>query len=389
MGQPRVALLIESSREYGRALLAGITRFMRERSPGWISFFRDRGIHEDFPDWIQDWDGEGIIARIETPTMREVLLRQTIPVIDVRCRYPLDLPQIDTDDREVARLAVEHLVERGFRHFAFAGVKGANWSDTRERNFRQLLEERGFSCLTVPSEEPPPLVVRESYGNRVHEELVAWVRTLPHSTGILAANDLRGQQLINACRDAGLRVPREVAILGVDNDPLICDLTEPPLSSVACDAEAIGFQAAELLDRLMRGAKAPRQLRLVSPRGVVVRRSTDIFAIEDLGVARAIRLIHDHACEGINASDVVREVGESRQALTERFRRVVGHSLKDEIVRVRLERVQRLLIETDASLQTIARQTGFSSGEYMGTAFKRRYCETPGECRQRTREEGT
>jgi LacI family transcriptional regulator len=198
---------------------------------------------------------------------------------------------------------------------------------------------------------------------------------------VLAAWDGRAVQVLQACRRIGVAVPDELAVLGVDNDELLCDLADPPLSSVATGILEIGSLAAELLSRMMAGERIPPGPRPVRPSGVVIRQSTDMLAIDDRPVSDALRFIRESAGRTICVEDVLRVVPLSRRVLESRFRRLVGHTPHEEIVRVRLRRVEELLIETDLPLKSIASRTGFPSVQYLICAFKQRNGVTPGRYR--------
>jgi LacI family transcriptional regulator len=200
---------------------------------------------------------------------------------------------------------------------------------------------------------------------------------------LMACNDMRGQQVLDACRASDVTVPDEVAVVGVDNEEVLCDLSDPPLSSVVPNAERIGYEAAALLEQMMAGKKVQAKPIFIEPSGVVTRRSTEVLAIEDRPVAAAARFIREHACEGIDVGDVLRAVSMSRSALDRHFIKIMGRSPKDEILRVRLNRAKQLLAETDFSQATIAEKVGLEHVEYLSRIFKKRIGLTPSEFRAR------
>lgn len=385
---PRVALIIESSRGYGRGLLAGIARYTRDYGP-WVMTWQDRGLEQTAPSWLKDWQGDGIIARVESRAIEKAVGNTGLPAIDVRGRFDLDMPLIDTDDWVVPQLAAEHLLERGFERFAYCGFGGMNYSEKRRAGFEAYLGERGFDCLVYPS--PGKAIggdqrIREGHGIAHEDQLNRWVASLPRPIGVMACNDLRGQQLLNACRAVGVAVPDDMAVVGVDNDELICELADPPLSSVEPDCERIGYEAARLLERMIRGeADSDGERIYVPPRQVVTRQSSDVLAIDDELVSQAVRYIREHACEGINVTDVLRQVPLTRVTLKRRFEKYLGRSPKAEIVRVQLERVKHLLSATDLSQETIAGLCGFRHPEYLTVVFKQKTGQTPSEYRAELR----
>jgi LacI family transcriptional regulator len=276
---------------------------------------------------------------------------------------------VETDDREIARLATNHFLERGFRHFAYCGDDRFNWSRWRGDHFCKLLETAGHRChIFVPLRQQSDTQIRA---------MEDWLRQLPKPVGVFACYDIRGQQVLDACRNAGLAVPDEIAVLGVDNDELLCELASPHLSSVVPDTHRAGYEAAALLARMMKGEHLPVVEVRIAPIGVHGRQSTDVLATDDPHVVRAVRFIRDHACEPIKVRDLLRAVPLSRKVLETRFKKLLNHTLHDEIVRVKVDRVKQLLVNTDLTLADIAGRTGFEHSEYLSVIFKRETGVTP------------
>ena len=388
--RPRVALLIESSRAYGRGLLLGIARYVREHGP-WSVFLQERSLGDACPGWLRNWQGDGVIARVEDRAMAQAILKLGRPAVDLRHLLPgLAMPTVRTDEEAVSGLAAEHLLERGFRQFAYCGFDGADYSDRRRAIFQQRITEAGFPCHLFA--DPQRLrkggtLEYEEHGLRYEEHVTHWLRDLPKPVGLMACNDIRGQQVLDACRSLGLAVPDEVAVVGVDNDEVLCELSDPPLSSISQNTERIGYEAAVLLDRMMAGAKAPVEPIVVKPLGMVIRRSSDVLATDDRHIAAAARSIREHACDGINVSHVLKAVPLSRSSLERRFARVLGRSPKAEILRVQLERAKKLLAETEFPLSLIAEKSGFKHPEYLSVIFKKKAGLTPGRFRAQARAE--
>ncbi len=383
-----VALLIESSREYGRGVLRGISDYVHTRGQ-WSVYLQSRGPEDPAPPWLAKWHGDGIIARVENRALERAIVATGLPAVDVRGLLDGPFPLVETDDRAVARLAFEHLAERGFRYFAYCGFAGANYSERRLRYFRPLVEAAGHACHVY--EVPAPrrsagLSSREQLALLFERQMLDWLKRLPRPMGVMACNDICGQQVLNACRELDIPVPDEVAVVGVDNDALHCELADPPLSSVAPNVERIGTLAAELLDGLMDGAPPTRAKTFVEPTGVVTRQSTDVLAIEDPEVAAAVRFIRQRACEGIDVSDVLAHVPLARRALERRFRQILGRSPNEEIVRVRVRRVRELLARPELSLGTIATLAGFKHAEYMSAVFRKHVGCPPSHLRSPRRE---
>lgn len=362
-----VALLIETSNAYARGLMRGIVSYVRENRP-WSIHLAEHGRGDRPPSWLADWRGDGIIARIETQSMAQALRRIKVPVVDVSAaRLISSLPWFETDDAAIAQLACEHLKERGFKRFAYCGDARFNWSNWRQEHFARAVQAEGDIFLAY---RPARQFAADDTSQMA--DLTRWVKKLPKPIGVLACYDLRGQQVLDACRRAGIGVPDQVAVLGVDNDELLCELSSPPLSSIIPNTHRTGYEAAALLDEMMSGRKARGETHLIPPTGVATRQSTDVLAIEDRHVAGAVRYIREHACQGINVRDVLKAVPQGRRLLESRFKRFLGRTPHEEIVRVQIQRVKELLSETDLPLAVVAERAGFAHVEYLSVVFKKK-----------------
>ena len=277
-----VALLIETSNSYARGILTGITDYVRQHE-GWSIYLPEQDRGGKPPRWLSTWSGDGIVARIENDEIATALKKTGLPVVDVSAaRHLKNIPWVETDDEAIARLAVQHLSERGFQNFAFYGDSAFNWAIWRKQNFQRLVAEAGGQCFVHDSISRHD----EQYSwDREKDAVAEWLAGLPRPIGIMACYDIQAQKLLDVCREQNIAVPEEVAVLGVDNDLLICDLASPRLSSVICNTKRTGFEAASLLDRMMSGEKVGSKSILVQPLGVETRQSTDILAIDDADVA--------------------------------------------------------------------------------------------------------
>jgi len=381
--RPRVALLIESSRAYGRGILSGVAKYMREHGD-WSVFLPEHSLCDNISGWLRHWEGDGILTRLEHRSVTLAIQRLGLPAVSLRTERVLSIPCVLTDNPACSRMAFEHLQERGFRHYAFCGFNGADYSDERRASFTQRVTEAGLRCHVfgaTPESSALSTAAYEEIGLEDGERVAHWIRGLPKPVGLMACNDMRGYQVLSACRDIGVGVPDEVAVIGVDNEEVVCDLSDPPLSSVMPSTERIGYEAAALLHRGMKGGKLPAQRIVIEPLGVATRRSTEVLAIEDRQIAAAARFIREHACENIDVNDVLRAVPLSRSTLERRFTKIMRHSPKHEILRVRLNRAKQLLAETNFPLTAIAEKIGFSHTEYLGRIFKKKTGQTPVEYR--------
>jgi LacI family transcriptional regulator len=375
-----VALLVESSRAYGRGILLGVARFVREHDP-WSIFFQDLNLCDDTPGWLKNWRGEGIISRLENRDVVGLIRRLKVPAVYLRrvARHA-GMPSILTNNKAVSRLCFEHLNERGFRHFAFCGFNGADYSDERRESFVELVKQAGLRCHVYTEGRQLAKADTAQYegcGLKDGGLVANWIKELPKPIGVMACNDMRGQQVLDACRATGVASPEEIAVIGVDNDDVLCCLSDPPLSSVVPNAEQIGYQAAVLLGQMMTGVRTAPVEMFVEPSGIITRRSTEVLAMDDRQIAAATSFIREHACEGIDVSAVLRAVPMSRSTLDRRFIKILGRSPKDEILRVRLNRAKQLLAETDFPLYLIAERVGLEHVEHLSRIFKSRIGITP------------
>lgn len=376
---PKIALLVETSREYGRGILRGVIRYQQEHEP-WSIYFKPQGLGAPPPPWLKSWRGDGILARINDRHMARVLTETSVPVVDLRNALPnLDIPRVAISNEAVVRIAVDHFLEQGFRHFAFCGTpRGENRNqDDRCAMFEALVRAKGFVCHTYAHPGTPP---RSWDAEQRH--IACWLRSLPTPIAVMTCHDDRGQQVIDACLRAGLRVPDEVAILGVDNDPFLCNLSTPQLSSIDVHPERIGYEAAALLHRLMKGERPPEKPILCEPRGLVIRRSTDVSAVGDPLVARVCQLIREHAARPVGIEQILTGIPVSRSSIFRRFKVELGRSPKKELTRVRLERAKALLVSSSQPVEEVARQTFRTDAKHFIAVFRRATGATPMEYRR-------
>ena len=385
---PRVALLIESSRGYGRGLLRGITSYVGKYGP-WSIYHHERALGDPVPAWMSRWQGDGIIARIANPRLAEMIANSGLPAVELRDLYPIPgVPVVESESRAVVRLAVDHLLERGFKNLAYCGLPGADYSERRRKFFVEFVSEADCTPHLYagrPQRRTANISTIEASGLLDEDAVAKWLKSLPKPVGVMAANDVRAQQVINACTEHGIAVPGEVAVIGVNNDELLCEMCHPKLSSVESNAKKIGYEAARLLDRLMSGRKLPKQRILIQPTGVVARESTNVMAMTDSDVAAALQYIREHACDGISVNNVLDHINLSLSTLHRRFAKTVGRTPREEIIRVQLDRVKELLRQTDFPLIKIAQKSGFNHVESMCHLFKKTTDMTPGQFRKQSR----
>jgi LacI family transcriptional regulator len=380
--RPHVALIIETSLGSGRDILRGVARYVREHEP-WALYHEPHGLEASVPQWLRRWNGDGIIARIQTRRIAQQLAASGIPVVDVLGVVPeLSFPLVLVDNVAIARMAAEHLLERGFRRFGFFGIEGENWSEQRYAAFCAAV-------AGVQSQVPICRLPRDAKGRRSWERaenhIARWIAALPKPAGVLICSDQRGSQFLEACRRAGVSVPNDIAVVSVDNDEPLCEVCLPPLSSVEPGHLNVGYQAAALLDSLLRGGSAPRKALQLQPLETVTRQSSDTLAVADPRVGMALRLIRERASSGMRIDEIAREVGLSRSVLQRRFRATLHCSIHQEILNVRIRHARELLSTTEISLAAVAEQAGFKHQQYLGAVFRARVGKTPAQVREDAR----
>ena len=320
------------------------------------------------------WRGDGILSFIgDRDDLAEFILTSGLPAVEISMvRDGINLPQVEGDSEMIGCLAAEHFLERGFRHFAWAPFLDDVVNAERCQGFANRLARESLGChLLPPADTRHSDTATRDWALR-RKRLIRELDGLPKPLAIFAYNDCVAADIIDACDAAGCLVPEAVAVLGVDNDLILCECVRVPLSSVCHDLEGVAYQAAALLDRLMAGEAPPSEVLRVSPKGIVTRRSTDIVAVDNLQVARALRYIRDHyAKPSLGVDEVVAATGLSRRLLERAFRREMERGLNEEIVRVRMEKVKDLLVTTEMQVVDVAAATGFSRSSHLFRSFRK------------------
>ena len=374
----RVAVLVESSHAVGRGILAGVRR--AGRAAGWSLEIETDRLGGMPPPWFRRWKGDGVIVRLASERAAEAIARLGLPVVDVAGSVAGGpFRRVRFDDVAIGRMAATHLAEQGLRSIAFCGLTGVAWSGDRERG---VVAAAGRLALAEPLHLDPGLS-RRITPSTLLGRLAGWLASLPRPVGVVACDDLRAALVLDACRLAGLDVPEAVAVVGADDDRSICEAADPALSSVAVDAARAGELAAALLGRLLDGRGRPAAGEcVVSPLRVQARRSSDIFAIDDPRVAAVLRLVRGGELTHQSVAKLVAASGLPRRSLLRRFQDRLGHSLHEELIRSRLARAERLLVDTELSIAEVASRAGFNYPEYMGRVFRQRHGCSPGEFRR-------
>jgi LacI family transcriptional regulator len=383
---PQVGLIVETSHDYGRGLIEGVVQYVREYGP-WSIQFEERGIEGPPPKWLKGWKGDGIIARTATSCLAKAVRNTGLPRVELFCN-DADAVDVGCDQAAIGRMAAEHFFDRGLRHFAYFAFGESNWIRLREECFVRYLKDRHYDCHSY---RPPSArrVQLPHWEDSQHERVLEWIRSLPRPLGMLCADDLHAVQVLKGCRELGISVPEQIAVLGVGNDSVLCGVANPPLSSIDLDSRRIGYEAAALLSRRMAGRSPRGKPLFIPPCRIVTRQSTDVLAIDDADLAEAIRIIRQHARRGISVPEVADKAGLSRRVMERRFRRLMGRSPKAEILRIQIEDAKLLLTQSELSIEAIARQCGIGSFKYFGQVFRRVTGCTPRafrKTRQSTRE---
>lgn len=376
---PTVLLMMEMLRASTRGHLAGIAKYSRLHGPwtfyrqplSYLQPYQNTGKTEPSPTGTID----GIITYITHKKELQSLPAGVPTIIIPFLELIPGFPNMATSGLS-GKMGAEYFLERGFQHFAFCGFPDIYWSQLRSRHFEQAIRRAGFTAHIY---QPPRTIAQAKHLWSVEQQyVVTWLLSLPKPIGIMACNDDRGQKVLDACKTAGLLVPEQVAVLGVDNDDMICDITDPPLSSIAVNFETVGYEAAKLLDQLMKGEKYTGQtIPPVSPIRVVTRQSTDILAVEDAEIAAALRFIRRNRNQAIRVGDVVNATTASRRSLEKRFRSILNRSILDEIRHVRMNHMAQLLAETDMTIEQIALALGLPDSKHIAELFRRELGLTP------------
>jgi len=381
---PKVILLIEKSRAFGRGLLHGIVQYSNLHGP-WLFYMEpeiNKKSREQPYKWIRDLDADGIIGYTWDVNLIKMIVNSGLPAMVRGIEKPtLNAFRIVTDQVAIARMAAGNFLERGFKRFAYCGFDDMIWSQQRGKNFSRTIEKFGYKCFFYRQ----PKAKRLRTADKEQTIIAEWLRSLPKPIAIMASNDDRSQDVLAACKIADLDVPTQVAILGVDNDELVCSLSYPQLSSIALSTEGAGYEAARILYKLMTGqeiAETEKEVPIL-PLHVVTRQSTDITAIEDRQVAEAINFIRKHFKELILVSDVAEAVGLSRRTLEQRFRKVLKRSVHEEIAYTRVNQMASMLTDTNLPISQIARLLGYSYANNISRYFKQQKGISPSDYRKK------
>jgi len=377
---PRIILLLGAAREFDRGLLAGIARYASLHGP-WTFYREPHGYFIRFGrttiEDLRDWKPHGAVCPIRRLDLISPL-RVPIVALDVN-DYEGKIPGVVSEDLRAGQLAAEHLLGLGLEQFAFCGFPSMRWSQDRCRTFCETVAQAGYSVRVYrPRARRPVTWAKE-------EPLIRdWLVALPKPIGLFCANDDRSANILESCRALGYGVPEDIAVIGVDDDPYICDLANPPLSSVSMAAERAGYEAAQLLHQMISGKAEMEGQRILAPAvGITPRQSTDILMVPDPDIRTALRFIRENVSRPIQVRDVVRATNLSHRTLNDRFYRHCGSSILKQLTNSRIAHISRLLRETELPIGEIARKVGFESDHHFARYFRRATRMTPHEYRRK------
>ncbi|MFA5293257.1 MAG: DNA-binding transcriptional regulator [Phycisphaerae bacterium] len=359
-------------------IMAGISEYIRDNGDWQLIVWPD--ISQKSLTFLKRRGCKGAFVSTQTATKAKELLQIGIPVIAVSTLQTLmNLPYISANSEQVAQMACEYLVEKKFVNFGFFGITQARWSAERLEYFSSYLAKMGY-VVNVFKERQVPITSDvipftrlwiNTALNTGQQELIKWLKQLPKPVAILASCDIFACHLINVAKEAGLNVPDEIAILGVNNDHAICNICDPPLSSISLNFKKAGYSAAKLLDKIISGQEAMEgQCIEIQPTHVETRGSTDVFAIDDLDIVRALRYIRQNSNKPLQVNEIASNACMSKRSLQLRFHKIVGRSIHDEIIQAHFENAKVLLVETNLPVDEIALRSGFHYTSNMRRAFK-------------------
>ncbi|MBR0237338.1 MAG: DNA-binding transcriptional regulator [Thermoguttaceae bacterium] len=398
----QILVLSETSRAFGCDVLRGIQQFVQKQAQTdgavpWRITFEDRGLTDELPVDFDSWKGDGILSRTVSQEMYKKLLKKKKPIVELLGDQISLFPEVCTDEEISASLAADHFRSRGLKYLGFYAYGTPWWVTIRRDLFVQQAQKMNMFCSVSPdcfgqtqAEAPYP---RWKEGYR--KSMFDWLRSLPKPIGIWCPADIQALKLAQACQELDISVPDQVAILGTGNDSLLCNMTTPNLSSLDINGEEVGFEAARLLEqRIQEFEKTGKRSSSVAsnrlftpirikPTGIVTRMSTDMIAIDNKECAKALKLIREHYHQDVSATWIASEVGVSRSTLDRIFRSLIGHSVEKEIYRLRIDLAEKLLRETDLSVNEVAAKTGFDRVEYFVRSFKKIFGDPPQKYRNR------
>jgi LacI family transcriptional regulator len=379
----KIILLSDFGEEYYKNLLRGITRYSKDHGP-WTfckmpTYYRETIGIDGILQWAREWEADGIIGQFYNDQEVEKFTKAGIPVIaqDFKERFT-NIPNITGNYHETGRMGAEYFLQKGFRHFAFYGFNNIVWSRERGQGFEGRVKEEGYDVHFYELKDCPST----DLWYYKPSALSVWLNSLPKPIAIMACDDNQAHHIVEAAGHAGILIPDDVAVLGVDNDELVCDLSDPPLSSIALATEKGGYEAARLMEKMIATNTCVASDVVVKATQVVTRHSTDIFASKDKYIVNALKYIHDNLDKNLKVDQVLKEVPLSRRSLEKRFVQTTGYPVYEYIYNQRIEKFTQKLLETDMTIFEIALDLGLSDSKNIARQFKQIKGLTPVEYRK-------
>ncbi len=379
----RLLFITDFTESFAYALLRGIIRYSNQTDEQWVvcrmppAYKKTMGLKRVIK-WAKKWGADAVIGQFEASEPVELFRRNGIVAFaqDYKTKFS-SIPNITGDYIGTGRMAADLYLHKGFRNFAYFGYKNVCWSDERCTGFRQRIEEAGLGDNFY-------LYDKQEIDNLWYYEaapLEKWLRSLPKPVAVMACDDNQGNALIEACNSAGVKIPSEVSVIGVDNDEVVCTLSNPTLSSISVDIEQGGFETARMTVRMLQDPFYKGSDITLRPKRIVHRVSTSAYATTDKEVLTALQFIRQNLGKKISVEDVLEQVPLSRRILEVRFKKVIGYSIYQYISQQRISRFAELLLETNDSIQEIAYKLGEDDAKAICRRFKELKGCTPSEWR--------
>lgn len=367
----KIILLIDFTEDYGKSLLKGITKYSKENGP-WLfcrmpMHYRENLAMDQIIKFAKDWKADGIIAQFYNHADIQKLVDTKIPVIveDFKERFS-EFPNITGGYFETGQMGAKYFINKGYKNFAFYGFNDIVWSRERAEGFEDSVKNHGEKVHLF---SPKKKSARELWYYKP-SSLSKWLTSLPKPVAIMTCDDERALHITEACKHSKIKIPEEVAVLGVDNDELTCNLSDPPLSSIGLGIDQGGYEAAKLMQMMIENKDQEIYDIIVKPTTIITRQSTDICATTDNQIAKALNFIHQNIENNINVEDVLKKVSISRRALEKRFLEVTGSAVYKYICQLRIRKFSDKLLESDKSISEIAIESGFNDNKNLSRLFK-------------------
>lgn len=380
----KIILLSDFAEEYTKLLLRGITRYSRDHGPWTFCrtplYYRETMGIDGIVQWALEWEADGIIGQFYNEEEVRKFTDAGIAVIaqDFEERFD-NVPNITGDYHETGRLGADYFLKKGFRNFAFYGFSNIVWSRERAEGFEERVKEAGHDVHYYEHKNSRSM----DLWYYKPSDLSRWLNSLPKPIALMTCDDNQGHHITEAARHAGIRIPEEVAVLGVDNDETMCDLSDPPLSSIGLDAEKAGYETARLMEQMIETKMYTGKNVIVKATQVITRHSTDIFASKDKYIVSALKYIHDNLDKNLKVDQVLKEVPLSRRSLEKRFVQTTGYPVYEYIYNQRIEKFTQKLLETDLTIFEIALDLGLNDSKNIARQFKQIKGLTPVEYRKK------